>query len=193
MRQALIFAALVGIASILLAGCSSSPKAKSESEQATMASDSSAALTAFNNDDPSLKELMDKAVGYAIFPEVSKAGFIAGGSYGKGEVFENGTKVGWADITQGTFGLQAGAQTFSELILFLKPEELQKFKQGEFSFAGNVSAVAAKAGAAKTADASKGVVVFARTKGGLMAEASLGGQRFRFEPISSATTKPSAS
>jgi lipid-binding SYLF domain-containing protein len=195
MRQALLFAALVAVAAIVIGssvgGCSS-PAAKNESQRSTIASQASAAMDAFNNEDPSLKELLDKSVGYAIFPDVGKAGFIAGGSYGKGEVFEGGKKIGYADITQATFGLQAGAQTFDELILFLKPDELTSFKQGEFKFAGNVSAVAIKAGAAKTADTSKGVVVFVRANGGLMAEASVGGQRFRYEPAptSGATTRP---
>ena len=137
---------------------------------------------------------MDKAVGYAIFPDVGKAGFIAGGSYGKGEVYENGKNIGYADLTQATIGLQAGAQTFDELIIFMRQSELDNFKSKEFSFAGNVSAVAIQAGAAKTADTSKGVIVFTRTKGGLMAEASLGGQRFRFQrnTTPSATTRPSA-
>jgi lipid-binding SYLF domain-containing protein len=172
-------------AALLLAGCTS-PMAKDESDRATLASESSAAMDAFTNEDPTLQPLLDKAVGYAVFPEVGKAGFIAGGSYGKGEVFEKGVKVGYADITQATFGLQAGAQTFGELILFMTPEELNAFKGGEYKLAGNVSAVAIKAGAAGTADASKGVIAFVRTKGGLMAEASVGGQRFRYRPLDAA-------
>jgi lipid-binding SYLF domain-containing protein len=95
-------------------------------------------------------------------------------------------KVGYADITQATFGLQAGAQTFGELILFMTPEELSDFKAGEYKLAGNISAVAIKAGAAGTADTSKGVIVFVRTKGGLMAEASIGGQRFRYRSLDEA-------
>ena len=174
---------------IMLVGCAG-PAPKKSADRATLASESSAAIDAFTNEDPSLKPLMDKAVGYAVFPEVGKAGFIAGGSYGKGEVFEGGTKIGYADITQGTFGLQAGAQTFGELLLFMRPDELNDFKGGEFKLAGNVSAVAIKAGAAGTADASKGIIAFVRTKGGLMAEAAIGGQRFRFHPLDMSTTKP---
>jgi lipid-binding SYLF domain-containing protein len=164
-------------------GCNTAPK--EPADQATLASESKASLDGFKNADPSLSDLLDKAVGYAVFPDVGKAGFIAGGSYGKGEVFENGKKVGFADMSQATVGLQAGAQTFDELILFMRPEELKNFKGSEFAFAGNVSAVAIKAGAASTADTSKGVIVFSRTKGGLMAEASVGGQRFRFQPLKS--------
>jgi len=182
----IVVAATLAAAVPQLIGCGS-PAPKQPSEQATLASESSATLDGFKNEDPSLNDLLDKAVGYAVFPEVGKAGFIAGGSYGKGEVFENGRKVGFADMSQATVGLQVGAQTFDELILFMRPEELQKFKGGEYDFAGNVSAVAIKSGAAGTADTSKGVIVFTKTKGGLMAEAAVGGQRFRFQPIKSGT------
>ena len=192
-RSACMAAAAIIGGTVIGFGCSSSPAPEKPAEQAALASDSTASLDAFKSQDPSLQELMDKAVGYAVFPDVGKGGFIAGGSYGKGEVFEGGRKVGYADITQATFGLQAGGQSFSELILFLKPEELAKFKGEEFTLAGNVSAVAMKSGAARTADTSKGIVVFTHAKSGLMAEASVGGQRFRFRPISAApTTQPRA-
>src|SRR4051794_5875999 len=167
-------------------GCNTAPK--EPADQATLASASNAALDGFKNADPSLSDLLDKAVGYAVFPDVGKAGFIAGGSYGKGEVFENGKKIGYADITQATGGLQVGAQTFDELILFLRPQELSDFKSNEVKFAGNVSAVVVKSGAAATSDTSKGVIVFVRSKGGMMAEASVGGQRFRFQPLNASAS-----
>ena len=103
-------------------------------------------------------------------------------------MFEKGVKVGYADISQATIGLQAGAQTFDELLVFMRQEDMTAFKGKEFKLAGNVSAVALKAGAAGTADTSKGVIAFVRTKGGLMAEASIGGQRFRFTPIAGAAS-----
>jgi lipid-binding SYLF domain-containing protein len=189
MRQSSLWLAAVVGGAFFFVGCSS-PSPKQSSDRATLASESSASLDAFKNEDPSLADLMQKSVGYAVFPEVGKAGFIAGASYGKGEVYEGGKKVGYADITQGTFGLQAGAQSFGELILFLRPEELAKFKQNQFAISANLSAVAIQSGAAGSADTSKGVVVFVRTKGGLMAEASVGGQRFRFQPLGAASTQP---
>jgi lipid-binding SYLF domain-containing protein len=148
-----------------------------------MASSAAAAMDQFRADDPSLQQLLDRAVGWAIFPEVGKAGFVVGGSYGRGEVFERGARIGYADIKQGTFGLQIGAQTFSELVIFLREADLASFKKGEFSLAANISAVAIKPGVAGTTDTSKGVVVFVRTSGGLMAEAAVGGQVFSFEPL----------
>ncbi len=164
-----------------LSACSTEPK--SEGDKSTLSAEVNAALTGFKNDDSSLQGLLDKAVGYAVFPEVGKAGLGVGGSFGRGEVFEGGKKIGFADVTKATIGLQAGAQTFSELILFLKQPTLDAFKKGEFEFSADVSAVAIKSGAAATADHSKGVVVFVRTKGGLMAEASVGGQKFNFKPL----------
>jgi lipid-binding SYLF domain-containing protein len=180
--------AIVGLA-LGSIGCSPTPK--TASDKATLSAESSAALTAFKGDDPSLASLMDKSVGYAVFPEVGKAGLIFGGSYGDGEVYESGKTVGYADITQASVGLQAGAQTFSELVLLLRQEDLANFKANKFSLTGNVSAVAIKAGAAAGTDTSKGVVVFVRSKGGLMAEASVGGQRFRFHPLNEPMTQPS--
>jgi lipid-binding SYLF domain-containing protein len=164
-----------------LGACSTEPKG--EADKSTLASDASAALTAFRNDDSSLQALLDKSAGYAVFPEIGKAGLGVGGSYGRGEVFEGGKKIGYADVTKATIGLQIGAQTFSELIVFINQKNLDAFKRSEFELGADVSAVALKAGAAATADHSKGVVVFVRTKGGLMAEASVGGQKFSYKPL----------
>jgi lipid-binding SYLF domain-containing protein len=167
-------------------GCSSSPAPKHEAEAKSLSSQTAAALDTFKNTDPTLQQLLDKSVGYAVFPDVGKAGFIAGGSHGKGEVFAGGKKIGYADITQATIGLQAGAQTFDELLVFMRQEDFDAFKGKEFKLAGNVSAVILKSGAAGTADTSKGVIAFVRSTGGAMAEASIGGQRFRFTPIAGA-------
>jgi lipid-binding SYLF domain-containing protein len=179
--------ALIGGA-VFAVGCSN--PAPKKADQATLESQTMTSLDSFKQKDPTLGALMDKAVGYAIFPKAGKAGFIAGGSYGKGEVYEGGRKIGYADITQATVGLQAGAQEFSEVILFLRQQELDNFKNDQFAFAGNVSAVIAESGAASTADTSKGVVVFVQALKGAMAEASVGGQRFRYRPLDMSSTRP---
>lgn len=181
MQKSWLMCVLMG-ASMLILGCAG-PRPEDKADRATLNSETNAAFDAFNNEDPSLEELLGKSKGYAIFPEVGKAGLIAGGSYGRGEVFSRGKKIGYADITQATIGFQAGAQTFSELIVFLKAEDFEKFKLGQYTAAANVSAVAIKEGAARGVDSNNGVVIFVRTKGGLMAEASMGGQRFRYEPV----------
>lgn len=172
---------VVTVLGLGLGACSTEPK--SDSGKSTLDAESSAALTAFKNDDSSLQSLLDRSVGYAVFPDIGKAGLGVGGSYGRGEVFEAGKKIGYADVVKGTIGLQIGAQNFSELVVFLNQKNLDAFKRSEMELSADVSAVAIKSGAAAAADHGKGVVVFVRTKGGLMAEASVGGQKFNFKPL----------
>ncbi len=169
------------VSGLALAGCSTEPK--TEGEKSTLSGDASAALNSFKNTDSSLQGLLNRSVAYAVFPDVGKGGFIVGGAYGRGELWENGRKVGYADLTKGSIGLQAGAQTFDELIVFMTQEQVDKFKAGKFSLSADASAVAIKSGAAGASDYSKGVIIFTQTKGGLMAEASVGGQGFSFKPL----------
>ena len=109
-----------------------------------------------------------------------------GGAYGRGEVYERGQRIGYSDITQATIGLQAGGQSFSELIVFENAAALDRFKTGKFSFSANASAVAVKAGAAGAANFKDGMAVFVKPQGGLMFEASIGGQEFSYKPLSEA-------
>ncbi len=176
-----LMAALVAAAGLAMVGCSTEPK--TEAEKSTLTSESSAAMQSFKNADSSLQSLLDRSIGYAVFPSVGKGGFIVGGAYGRGEVFEKGRRIGFADLTKGSVGLQAGAQTFDELIVFMTQEQMDKFKAGKFSLSADASAVAIKSGAAAASDYSKGVIIFTQTKGGLMAEASVGGQGFSFKPL----------
>ena len=94
-----------------------------------------------------------------------------------------GTHIGYADVSEVSAGFQWGAQNFSQLLIFLQQPDFDKFKSGEFAVGANVSAVALTAGAAGTTDPSKGVIALVDTKGGLMAEAALGGQQMRFHPL----------
>src|SRR2546430_333329 len=95
-------AAALGLAAALAGGCHTAPE--TSGERATLASDSDAALASFKNADPSLNDLLKRSVGYAIFPDVGKAGFIAGGAYGHGEVYEGGKKIGYANVSKGSVG-----------------------------------------------------------------------------------------
>jgi lipid-binding SYLF domain-containing protein len=140
-------------------------------------------IAVFKKTDPGLTRFFDHAVGYAVFPTVVKGAVGIGGASGSGIVFEKGQAVGKARLTQGTIGAQIGGQTYSEVIFFETVPALTDFKNGALALAAQVSAVAASAGAAKDAKYQDGVAVFTHRKGGLMAEASVGGQKFRFEPF----------
>jgi lipid-binding SYLF domain-containing protein len=165
----------------LIVGCTTAaPKAD---DRAALAASSQGALASFKAKDPTVQSLINKSVGWAIFPDIGKAAFFVGGSYGRGEVYERGKLIGYADLTGVSGGFTWGAQSYSQLLLFLRQEDLDKFKRGDWSLEGNVSAVLLTAGAAGRTDPSKGVIAIVDTKGGAMAEASLGGQRFRFTPL----------
>lgn len=163
-----------------LGGCATAPKTEKGREDLSEAVRST--QKRLNVQDPSLSDFLSHAHGYAIFPVVGKGGFIVGGSYGRGHVYEAGNMIGYADITQGTVGLQAGGQTFTEVLAFEDERALQRFKEGKFAFAANASAVALKSGAAATAKYSDGVAVFIDPQGGLMVEAAIGGQSFTYQP-----------
>ncbi len=87
MRNALMASAMAVMAAGLLAGCSSTAAPRSDSEAAVLSANTSAAIDTFTAKDSTLQELLNKSVGYAVFPEIGKAGFVVGGSYGKGEVY----------------------------------------------------------------------------------------------------------
>jgi lipid-binding SYLF domain-containing protein len=145
--------------------------------------DVDAAIEAFKKADSGLKDTFAKAYGYVVFPNVGKGGFIIGGAHGNGHVFEKGKLIGYGSLTQVTVGAQVGGQEFSEVIFFESKEALAKFKESEFAISAQVSAVAAAEGVSKNAKYVDGVMVFTKAKQGLMAEASVGGQKLKFEPL----------
>ncbi len=140
------------------------------------------AIADFKKADPSMKIFFDEAYGYAVFPNVGKGAMGVGAARGAGLVYEQGKVVGKTTLTQVTIGFQLGGQAFREIIFFENKEALDRFKAGNFEFAAQASAVAATAGASAKADYEGGVAVFTAAKGGLMYEASIGGQKFSFTP-----------
>ncbi len=130
-----------------------------------------------------LEDFFDSAAGYVIFPNVGKGGFIVGAASGNGVVYENGAIVGMADLKKLNVGLQAGGQAITEIIFFEDDAALNKFKEESFAFAAEASAIALKSGIAVNAKYEDGVAVFAMPKAGLMADASVGGQKFGFVPL----------
>ncbi len=141
------------------------------------------ARTEIRKADAGQQKFLDHAAGYAVFPDVAKGGLVVGGAGGTGIVFEKGKAVGRTSLSQVTVGAQIGGQAYSEIIYFETAEALESFKKGEWTMAAQVSAVALKSGASANADYKDGVAVFTLTKGGVMAEASVGGQKFTYDAI----------
>ena len=147
----------------------------------------------------------ETAHGFALFPTIGKAGIGIGGAHGSGRVYREGTAIGETSMTQLTVGLQLGGQAYSQIIFFESEEALKQFTSGNFEFGAQATAVAITAGASAEAstgggtaagasagkkDATtasrgyrKGMAVFTVAKGGLMYEASIGGQKFSYDPF----------
>jgi len=148
----------------------------------------------------------DNSAGYAVFPSVGKGGIGVGGAYGKGRVYAAGVHIGDTSMTQLTIGLQLGGQVYSQIIFFQDQRALSEFTVGNFEFGAQATAVAITAGASAMASTTgtsaglsggkhdantvgnyqKGMAVFTVAKGGLMYEASIGGQKFKYTPVAPA-------
>jgi lipid-binding SYLF domain-containing protein len=173
----------IGVGILLVFGLVSRAVAQDKIDVTREVTEAQDTIAAFKTTDPGLSRFFDTAVGYAVFPTVGKGAVGIGGAAGSGILFEKGTAVGKAHLTQVTIGAQIGGQAYSEIIFFDTEPALTDFKKGRLAFAGQASAVAASAGASKDVNYQEGVAVFTQGKTGLMAEASVGGQKFRFEPF----------
>ncbi len=132
--------------------------------------------------DRGMNNFFNTAYGYAIFPSIGKGAIGIGGAAGKGVVYKGGAVAGGVNMTQVSVGFQFGGQAYSEVIFFENEDAYKRFVQNEFQFAAQASAVALKSGISADAKYADGVAVFTMAKGGLMYEASVGGQRFKYIP-----------
>ena len=109
-----------------------------------------AAIAEFKTADPGLDAFFKDAYGYAIFPEITKGAVGIGGAGGDGTVFQGGEVIGSSTMSQVTDRPAAlGGQIYREAIFFKDKAALDDFKNGNFEFAAEASAVAVKTGAAK--------------------------------------------
>ena len=153
---------------------------------------------------PAVNKFFNNCYGYAVFPTVGKAGFVVGGSFGKGQVYRQGELTGKAKLVEGSIGFQLGGKAFSEIIFFQDKRAYDEFISGQFEFDAQAQVTVITAGAQAQAGTSgagagasagpktaahaesnyfKGMATFIHSKGGLMYEASISGQKFKFDPI----------
>lgn len=174
MRRTIVTATLIGIFCLTPIG----ELLASQKEE-----DSAAAITLFKEADPSLEAFFESSYGYAVFPKVGKGGMGVGGAHGKGLVFKGDEIVGKTSLTQFTVGLQLGGQVYQEVIFFENEQTFENFTGGNFELSAQASAIAAASGVAANATYRHGVAIFTLGIGGLMYEASVGGQKFSFTPL----------
>ena len=145
-------------------------------------SNAEAALTRLYNQNTAARDLARKAKGVLVFPEVTKGGIGIGGSYGEGVLFVNGKPDGYYSISSGSLGLTLGAQSFSQVIMFMTQDALNSFRNSKGWEAGvDGSVVAISEGQAASYDTTKAqdpVVGFVFGQQGLMFDASFKGAKY---------------
>lgn len=144
----------------------------------------------FRSRNPELERFFDEACAIAVFPRVWRAGLGIGGGGGRGLLLYQGAVHG--EVSQGamSLGLQAGGQSFRQVIFFRTCESMQEFTQsgnlgplsGRLELAGRASAQAGSAGAASDPGFISDVAIFSLSRSGLMLELAAAGVRYRFTP-----------
>ena len=155
-------------------------------------------------EDAGISDMFNSAYGYALFPTIGKAGFVVGGAYGKGRVYAQGKHIGDTSMTQASIGFQLGGSGFSQIVFFQDKRAFDEFANGNFEFGAEAQATALTAAVGASANTSgssatasggknnaaigsggynKGMATFTITKGGLMYEASIGGQKFSYTKL----------
>lgn len=171
---------LVVAAIVWTAGCATAPE-RPESK-ATLNAEVQEAIAAFKDKDPDIERFFRDSEGYAVLPKVGKGAFIVGGAWGQGEVYKKGQLVGYTSLSQATVGASLGGESFREIIFFRTNADMEVFMTGEFTFSAQATAVALDAGAAAKADYRDGMAIFIIADKGLMVDASIGGQKFKYLP-----------
>jgi len=150
---------------------------------------------------PQVAPYFESAYGYAVWPRIARGGLGVGASRGRGQVYVGGQMTGISTLTEVSIGLQAGGQTYHQIIFFQNREAYDAFTRDSFEFDAQAQAVAvtasAEAGAGTTGARtsagagspntaagggySNGMQIFTMAEGGLMYKATIAGQRYNFE------------
>src|SRR4029078_6332450 len=176
---------LIQVAASLLvvAGLAMPVSLLAQDKDAKLIDDNKEAKASFIKAASLMEHLFDNSAGYVIFPNVGKGAIGVGGAAGNGILYEGGKAVGRASMKQVNGGFQFVGKAYREVIFFETQAAVDRFKQNKIEFDAQASAVAATVGASGNVKYREGVMVFTQEKGGLMYEASVGGQKFDYSPF----------
>lgn len=191
MMRAIASSRLTALAAITLIGVGR-PGASLAPAQQTPAADPGAGsvLAKLREKSPALEKVLADAAGYAVFPSVGKGGLGVGGAYGKGVVYAQGRRIGRSTLSQLTIGFQLGGQRYSEVVIFKDEASLASFKRGKLKLNAQASAIALDERVGADLPYRDGVAIITMARGGLMYEASVGGQKFSFRADRATVAKP---
>ncbi len=139
------------------------------------------ALAEFTDTISGADAVLAKAAGVLVFPSIKKAGIGIGGEYGQGALRIGGKTVAYYSTAAASIGFQLGAQARRQIIVFLDPKALEKFRasQGwEIGVDASVAVITLDAGGAiDTTQLNQPIVAFVFDGKGLMYNLSLEGSK----------------
>ena len=177
-------AVTLGVASVMFAGCTTTTpadKATSAEKRQELNAAANATLTKLYEGSPQSRQLVERARGVLVFPDVLSASFIVGAQHGTGVLRVKGQDTGYYSISGGSIGFQAGAQSKAMVLLFMTDDALAKFRASSgWTIGADASVAVANVGANGTIDsntAQQPIVGFVLNNGGLMAGVSVDGNK----------------
>ena len=180
-RNALL-AAIVSASLILAAG-----PALAADDAAELSKEANDALNSLYAQVDGAKALGAKAHAILVFPKVKKAGLGIGGQHGDGALIKNGKTVAYYSTSGGSFGLQAGVQTYGYAMFFMNPKALQELdKANGFEVGVGPSVVIMDEGMAKsstTKTMKDDIYAFIFGQKGLMAGLGIQGNKIKKEDM----------
>lgn len=150
-----------------------------------------------------IEPYFDSAYGYAVWETIAKGGLGIGAATGRGQVYRGGRVTGFSRLVDISVGFQLGGQAYSQIVFFRDQQAYERFTSGSYEFGAEASAIAVTAnaqaatgtqggqasasaggqtGSSAVTGYQNGMQVFTMAKGGLMYEASIGGQKYNFTP-----------
>jgi SH3 domain-containing YSC84-like protein 1 len=159
------------VAALLLPALLISTSASAQSEQQTVVNEAQQTLNNFMRDPDQtwIHNNIRRAKGLLIVPKIVKAGFIFGGSGGRGVLIaRNGT--GWVgpafyDLATASVGFQAGLEVSEAIIVVMTDKGLNSLMASTFKIGGDASIAAGPVGAGAKSTITADLVSFTRSKG----------------------------
>jgi lipid-binding SYLF domain-containing protein len=182
MNKRFFVAALAALA-VLASACTTSGPGTGDPAARRKAIDAAvdSSLSTLFQQVPDSRDLVGRAAGVLVFPNVMEAGFVVGASRGQGALRVGGKTVSYHATTSGSFGLQAGAQSTAVFLLFMTQDALRKFQQSRgWTVGADASVTLVTVGATAqvtSATAQQPIIGYVLSNRGLMAGITLDGAR----------------
>ena len=182
MERRQLFAAAAATAALAMLGACASPSPNPARERNDIDAAADLALARLYAAAAGSRELVSKAKGLLVVPDVLSAALVIGGSHGRGALRSSGRTAGYYSASGASIGLVAGAQSKDLFLLFMTEEALDRFRSGSGWTVGVDASVAfihaGASGRLDTESARHQVIGLVLSNGGLIAEASFEGTKF---------------